>query len=72
MDPDAVKDRRQEEKRITEDEMIGWHRRLSGHNLSKLWEMVKDREAWHVAVHKVTRNCTHFSDSTAITTATEG
>ena len=22
-------------------------------NLSKLWEMVKDKEAWHVAVHEV-------------------
>ena len=25
-------------------------------NLNKLWEIVKDREAWHVAVHGVTRN----------------
>ena len=24
-------------------------------NLSKLWEMVKDREAWSVAVHRVTK-----------------
>ena len=41
-------------------------------SLSELWEIVKDREAWHAAVHKVTRNWTHFSDSAAITTATEG
>ena len=27
-------------------------------NLSKLWEMVKDREAWHAAVHGVTKNQT--------------
>ena len=29
-DPDAGKDWRQEEKGITEDEMIGWHHRLNG------------------------------------------
>ena len=30
-DPDAGKDRRQEEKGPTEDEMVGWHHRLYGH-----------------------------------------
>ena len=25
-------------------------------NLSKLWEIVKDRETWHSAVHKVAKN----------------
>ena len=27
-------------------------------NLSKLQERVKDREAWHAAVHGVTKSCT--------------
>ena len=27
-------------------------------NLSKLWETVKDRKAWHAAVHRVTKNQT--------------
>ena len=27
-------------------------------NLGKLWEMVRDREAWHAAVHWVTKNWT--------------
>ena len=30
-DSDAGKDRRQEEKGMTEDEMAGWHHRLNGH-----------------------------------------
>ena len=34
-------------------------------NLSKLWEMVKDREAWCVAVHGVTKSQTQLSDWTA-------
>ena len=27
-------------------------------SLSKLWEIVKDREAWHAAVHEVTKSWT--------------
>ena len=34
-DPDAGKDWRQEEKGTTEDEMIGWHHRLSGHEFEQ-------------------------------------
>ena len=31
-------------------------------SLSKLWEMVKDREAWRTTVHRVTRSQTHLSN----------
>ena len=34
-DPDAGKDWRQEEKGMTEDEMVGWHDRLNGHEFEK-------------------------------------
>ena len=27
-------------------------------NLGRLWELVMDREAWHAAVHGVTKNLT--------------
>ena len=33
-------------------------------SLSKLWDMVKDREAWCVAVHAVTKTQTRLRDNT--------
>ena len=33
-------------------------------NLSQLWEMVKDKEAWHSAVHGVAKSWTQLSDQT--------
>ena len=53
---DVGKNWRQEEEGVTEEEMVGWHDQLNGASLSKLRETVRDREAWCVEVHGVTRS----------------
>ena len=37
---------------------------LMDRNLSKLWDIVKVREAWHAAVHVVSKSQTQLSDQT--------
>ena len=31
-------------------------------NLGKLWEMVRDREAWHATIYRVTKRWTQLGD----------
>ena len=56
-DPDAEKDGRQEEKGATEEITDSMDM-----SLSKLWDIVTDREVWRVTVHGVAKSQTRLSD----------
>ena len=45
------KDWRQKEKRVTEDEMVGWHDQLDGHEFEQTLGNSEEQEACHAAVH---------------------
>ena len=47
-----------QEKRVAEDEMVRLHHQLNRLSLSKLREIVKTRETWCAAVHRVPKSWT--------------
>ena len=62
-DPDVGKDWRQEEKRMAENEMVGRHHWLNGHELKQdLGDGEGYRETSYVAVHGVTKSWAWLND----------
>ena len=49
-DPDAGINWGQEDKEVTEDEMVGWHYRLNGYEFEQNPGDGEEQEAWHAAV----------------------
>ena len=45
---------------MTEDEMVGWHHGLHGHEFEQAPGVGDGQEAWHAAVHGVTKSWTRL------------
>ena len=54
--PDAGKEWRQEEKGMTEDEMVGRHHWLNEQEFEQAPADVEGQEAWCAAVHRVAKS----------------
>ena len=67
-DPHAEKDWGQLEKRETEDEIVGWHHWINGHEFQHTPGDMKDRETQRAEVYGVTKSPAWLSNWTATTT----
>ena len=47
---------------MTEDKMVGWTSNSTVMSLSKLQEVVMDREAWRAVVHGIVKRRTQLSN----------
>ena len=46
---------------MTEDEMVGWHHQLNGHEFEQALGAGDRQGAWHTAVHGVAKSQTRLS-----------
>ena len=66
-DPDAGRDWGQEEKGTTEDEMVGWHHQLNGHESEQTLGDGEGQGSLRAAVHGVGKSQTQLSGWTTTT-----
>ena len=65
-DPYVGKDWEWEEKGMAEDEMVGWHHWLDGHEFEQAPGIDDGQRAWHASVHEVSKSWTWLSDWTEL------
>ena len=61
-DPDAGEDWGQEEKGVTEDQMVGWHHQLNGHEFEQTLGDSEGQRRLHATVHGVSKSWTQLSN----------
>ena len=47
---------------MTEDEMVGWHHQLKGHEFEQVPGVGDVQEAWRAEVHRVAKSQTQLSN----------
>ena len=47
---------------MTEDEIVGWHHQLNGHEFEQALEVGDGQGTWRAAVHGVSKSQTRLSD----------
>ena len=65
----SSKDWRQEEKGMTENEIVGWHHRLNGHQSEQGLGVGDGQESLACSVHEIAKSRTRLSDQTELMTS---